>query len=98
MIFPKRDGLYTGPGYRRKLYVGNKPEKMDEAYRLRRNRIEYEELAEALEALKKWQMMMRLRMLGVAMMAEERPDPELPGDPGPGKYQQWARKQVEANG
>jgi hypothetical protein len=92
MIFPKVGGLYTGPGYRRKLYIGCKEDRIAEARRLKRNREEYEDLDETRADLEKWQRMMRLRIAGVAMMAEERPDPEpqLPNV----KYQQWALEQA----
>jgi hypothetical protein len=95
MIFPKIDGLYTGPGYRRKLYVGCKDERIDEARRLKRNRAEYETLAETLDELEKWLLMLRLRLMGAAMMAEERP--ELPGNLAEiQRFDQWSLEQ--ANG
>lgn len=55
MIF-KTDGngIYQGPGNARKLYVGNKADRIAEARRLAENRRRYEEITATLNQLHSW--------------------------------------------
>jgi len=55
MLFPSNgNGAYTGPDGKRKLYVGNKPERIEAARRLAANRRRYEELQRARRNLRYW--------------------------------------------
>lgn len=55
MLFSgNRHGGYSGPGGKRKLYVGNKPDRITEARRLAANRRRYDELQRARRNLIYW--------------------------------------------
>jgi hypothetical protein len=55
MLFRQdRNGVYTGPDGKRKLYVGTDPEKIAEAHRLAANRRRWEELRAAARQLDIW--------------------------------------------
>lgn len=55
MLFRQdRNGQYTGPDGKRKLYVGADPVKIAEARRLAKNRRRYEELCEAARQVEQW--------------------------------------------
>jgi len=47
-------GGYSGPDGKRKIYIGNKPKRIEAARRLARNRRSYEELQRARQALMTW--------------------------------------------
>jgi len=56
MLFPsdKRGAGYSGPGGKRKVYVGNKPERIAAARQLAANRRRYEDLQRARRNLLQW--------------------------------------------
>ena len=55
MLFRRRpSGGYQGPGGKRKVYVGAKPDRIAEARRLAENRQRWEELDSTVSLLKKW--------------------------------------------
>jgi len=49
-----RDGNYQGPDGKRKIYVGNKPERIEEARRLAANRVLYEQKRRSYDRLREW--------------------------------------------
>lgn len=62
MLFQESGEGYGGPGGRRKLYVGNKPEKIAEARRLAANSRRYRTLLRRRYSLRRWLRMQAIRL------------------------------------
>lgn len=59
------DGSYTGPGGKRKLYIGADPKKQDEARRLTHRREIWEELKTAKTQLEAWMVINKAKIIRI---------------------------------
>lgn len=76
MLFQESGEGYGGPGGRRKLYVGNKPEKIAEARQMAANSWRYRTLLRRRSSLRRWlkKQAIRLRHWLENALAEEPAD------------------------
>jgi hypothetical protein len=70
-------GGYSGPQGKQKIYVGNKPERIEEARRLARNRRRWEELERARGQLSRWLARIESEVHDLASQAGDWPKVEL---------------------